>query len=142
MIRRGPPRNLAAMNTHIHFDIGSSALGQVLVALNDKGICAILPGDSAAAVKRDLGERFPRAQLEHDPARLARVLPKVVAFVDGRSAALDVPLDPAGTAFQQRVWRALRGIPSRHTADYADIARRNDPPKTFRPVGAAFGPTS
>src|SRR5262245_51758538 len=112
MIRRGRSRNVAAMNTHIHFDIGSSTLGQVLVAVNDKGLCAILPGDSPATVKRELRERFPTAQLEQDAARLARVLPKVLAFIDGRSATLDLPLDPAGTEFQQRVWRALRGIPS------------------------------
>jgi AraC family transcriptional regulator, regulatory protein of adaptative response / methylated-DNA-[protein]-cysteine methyltransferase len=139
MIRRGPTRNVAAMNTHIHFDIGSSTLGQVLVALNDKGLCAILPGDSPATVKRELRERFPGAQIEQDPARLARVLPKVLAFVDGRSATLDLPLDPAGTDFQQRVWRALRGIPVGKTASYADIARRIDAPKSFRAVAQACG---
>ena len=127
------------MNTHIHFDIGSSTLGQVLVAINDKGICAILPGDSARAVTRELRERFPSARIEQHAARLARVLPQVIAFVDGRSATLDLPLDPAGTEFQQRVWRALRGIPSGKTVSYADIARRIDAPKSFRAVAQACG---
>lgn len=139
MIRCGRPANVAAMNTDIRFDIGSSTLGQVLVALNDKGICAILLGDSVAAVKRDLRARFPHAGLEQDAARLARVLPKVLAFVDGRSATLELPLDPAGTEFQQRVWRALRGIPSGKTASYADIARRIEAPKSFRAVAQACG---
>lgn len=139
MIRRGKASNVAAMNTHIHFDIGSSTLGRVLVALNDKGVCAILPGDSPDMVKRELRERFPSAQIERDPARLARVLPTVLAFVDGRSATLDLPLDPAGTEFQQRVWRALRGIPAGETASYADIARRIDAPKSFRAVAQACG---
>lgn len=139
MIRRGKASNVAAMNTHIHFDIGSSTLGRVLVALNDRGVCAILPGDSPDMVKRELRERFPSAQIERDPARLARVLPTVLAFVDGRSATLDLPLDPAGTEFQQRVWRALRGIPAGETASYADIARRIDAPKSFRAVAQACG---
>ncbi len=139
MIRRGRPANVATMNTHIHFDIGSSTLGQVLVATNEKGVCAILLGNSAAMVTRELRERFPEAQLEQDAARLARVLPKVLAFADGRGATLDLPLDPAGTEFQQRVWRALRGIPSGTTASYADIARRIDAPKSFRAVAQACG---
>src|SRR5215470_741808 len=101
MIPPGCTPNVAAMNTHIHFDIGSSTLGQVLVAINDKGICAVLPGDSTAAVKRELRERFPDAQLSQDPARLARALPQVIELVEGRRAALDLPLDPAGTEFQQ-----------------------------------------
>jgi AraC family transcriptional regulator, regulatory protein of adaptative response / methylated-DNA-[protein]-cysteine methyltransferase len=139
MIRRGRPVNVATMNTHIHFDIGSSTLGQVLVATNEKGICAILLGHSAPTVTRELRQRFPEARLEQDTARLARVLPKVLAFADGRSASLDLPLDPAGTEFQQRVWRALRGIPTGQTASYVDIARRIDAPKSFRAVAQACG---
>jgi len=139
MIRPGRSLTLAAMNTHIHFDIGSSTLGQVLVAINDKGICAILPGDSPAAVKSELRERFPDAELGHDPARLARAMPQVIELVEGRRASLDLPLDPAGTDFQQRVWRALRSIPAGKTASYADIARRIDAPKSFRAVAQACG---
>ena len=139
MIRPGHATNVAVMNANIHFDIGSSTLGQVLVALNHKGICAILPGDSPAALQRDLRRRFPRARIEQDPARLARVLPQVLAFVDGRSASLDLPLDAAGTQFQQRVWHALRSIPSGQTASYAEIARRIDAPKSCRAVAQACG---
>ena len=127
------------MNTHIHFDIGSSTLGQVLVAMNDKGVCAILLGGSPAVVIRELRERFPRAQLEQDARRLAQALPRVIEFADGRRASLDLPLDPAGTEFQQRVWRALRKIPVGSTASYADIARRIDAPKSFRAVAQACG---
>ena len=139
MIHRGRSRNVPAMNTQIHFDIGSSTLGQVLVALNDKSICAILLGDSPATVKRELRQRFPAAQPVEDAGRLARELKQVIAFADGRSATLDLPLDPAGTQFQQRVWRALRGIPIGKTASYADIARRIDAPKSFRAVAQACG---
>ena len=139
MILQGRPANVAAMNTHIHFDIGSSTIGQVLVALTDKGICAILPGDSPRAVTRELRERFPSALLERNAARLARVMPRVVAFVDGRSTTLAEPLDPAGTEFQQRVWRALRDVPSGKTVSYAEIARRIEAPTSFRAVAQACG---
>ena len=139
MIPWGRAANVTAMNTHIHFDIGSSTLGHVLVALNDKGICAILPGDSPRAVTRELRERFPAAKLDQDAARLAGTLARVIAYIDGRSATLGLPLDSAGTEFQQRVWRALRAIPPGETASYADIARRIDAPKSFRAVAQACG---
>lgn len=127
------------MNKHIHFDIGSSALGRVLVASTDKGICAILLGDSPQAVTRELQERFPDAQLTQANRRFAPALRQVIDLAEGRRAALDLPLDPAGTEFQQRVWRALRGIPSGSTASYTDIARRIDAPTSFRAVAQACG---
>jgi AraC family transcriptional regulator of adaptative response/methylated-DNA-[protein]-cysteine methyltransferase len=139
MIRRGRAPKVAAMNTHIHFDIGSSTLGAVLVAINDKGLCAILPGDSPRAVLRELRQRFADARLVRDAGKLADALPRVIAFVDGDSATLDLPLDPAGTEFQRRVWRALRRIPVGRTASYADIARRIDAPTSFRAVAQACG---
>jgi AraC family transcriptional regulator, regulatory protein of adaptative response / methylated-DNA-[protein]-cysteine methyltransferase len=139
MIRAACRHKVAGMNTPIHFDIGSSTLGRVLVATNDRGICAILLGDSSQAVSRDLRARFPRAQFALDPQRLARVMPRVIEFIEGRNASLDLPLDPAGTDFQRRVWRALRGIPVGTTASYSDIARRIDAPKSCRAVAQACG---
>jgi AraC family transcriptional regulator of adaptative response/methylated-DNA-[protein]-cysteine methyltransferase len=139
MIGHDGAGNVAAMNTHIRFDIGSSTLGRVLVASNDKGLCAILLGDSPQSVLRELRERFPDAQLAQDPRQLAHSLPQVIELVEGRRAALDLPLDPAGTEFQRRVWRALRKIPSGVTASYTDIARRIDAPTSFRAVAQACG---
>lgn len=139
MIGRARLAKVAAMNTQIQFDTGSSSLGCVLVATNTKGICAILLGDSPQAVTRELRQRFPSAQPVQDPARLARLLPQVLELVEGRNATLDLPLAPGGTEFQQRVWRALRRIPVGATASYADIARRIDAPKSFRAVAQACG---
>lgn len=127
------------MNTHIHFDIGSSALGSVLVAINDSGLCAILLGNSPAAVTRELRGRFPAATLARDVRKVAQALPQVIALVEGRRAAIDLPLDPVGTEFQQRVWRALRAIPAGSTASYSDIARRIAAPGSFRAVAQACG---
>jgi AraC family transcriptional regulator of adaptative response/methylated-DNA-[protein]-cysteine methyltransferase len=127
------------MNTQIHFDIGSSTLGSVLVATTGRGLCAILLGDSRQTVTRELRERFPRARRVLDPELLARATPQVIELIEGRRAALDLPLDPAGTAFQQRVWRALRKIPAGATASYADIARRIEAPTSCRAVAQACG---
>lgn len=127
------------MNTHIHFDIGSSSLGRVLVAVNSKGVCAILLGDSERAVTTELRERFSQSEVTRDGMRVKAALSQVIELVDGRRDALDVTLDPAGTAFQQKVWRALRRIPAGATASYADIARRIDAPTSFRAVAQACG---
>jgi len=132
-------RKVATMNTAIHFDIGSGTLGRVLVAVNGQGICAILLGDSAQSVTRELRQRFPAMQLRRDTARLARVLPQIIEFAEGARAELDLPLAPAGTEFQRRVWRALRRIPAGSTASYADIARRIDAPRSCRAVAQACG---
>jgi AraC family transcriptional regulator of adaptative response/methylated-DNA-[protein]-cysteine methyltransferase len=139
MIRRDWPGNVPAMNTHIHFDVGSSTLGHVLLAANHKGICAILLGDSAQAVTRELRDRFPGARLTRDTGRLAGMLGQVIGFADGRLASLDLPLDPSGTEFQRRVWRALQAIPAGCTASYAQVARRIDAPRAFRAVAQACG---
>lgn len=127
------------MNTHIHFDIGSSTLGRVLVANNDKGICAIFMADTDNALISQLRERFPEAELSRDPRRLTEVLPRVIGFIESPSGVLDLPLDPEGTNFQRRVWRALAQIPAGTTASYADIARRIDAPKSVRAVAQACG---
>jgi len=127
------------MNTRLHFDIGPSALGYVLAAITDDGLCAILLGDSARSVTRELRQRFPGARLTREPGRVAASLRQVVDLVEGRRAALTLPLDPGGTPFQQRVWRALRNIPAGSTASYRDIARRIDAPTSFRAVAQACG---
>ncbi|HEV7609618.1 MAG TPA: methylated-DNA--[protein]-cysteine S-methyltransferase [Steroidobacteraceae bacterium] len=127
------------MNTHIHFDIGSSTLGRVLVASNDRGVCAIFMADTDNELIAQLRERFPEAELTPDTRRLARALPRVIEFIESPTGELDFPLDPTGTEFQRRVWQALRRIPAGATASYADIARRIDAPKSFRAVAQACG---
>jgi AraC family transcriptional regulator, regulatory protein of adaptative response / methylated-DNA-[protein]-cysteine methyltransferase len=127
------------MNTHICFDIGPSTLGRVLVAMSDKGICAILLGDSDRQLARDLAARFAVAERIRDPRRLAAALDRVVAFIESPAADLDLPLDLAGSEFQQRVWRALRAIPRGATASYADVARRISAPQAVRAVARACG---
>ena len=127
------------MNTQIHFGIGDTSLGLVLVAISGRGVCSILLGDTRAGLTRELQGRFPRAQIERDDARLRAELAQVFAFVERPAAGLDLPLDLAGTEFQLRVWRALTKIPSGKTASYAEVARSIDAPQAFRAVAQACG---
>jgi AraC family transcriptional regulator of adaptative response/methylated-DNA-[protein]-cysteine methyltransferase len=127
------------MNTHIHFGIGDTSLGLVLVAAGAKGVCSILIGDEPASLAGDLQRRFPEARLERDDAQLRVALSNVRAFLDAPAKGLDLPLDVSGTEFQKRVWRALRKIPAGATASYADVARSIDAPKSFRAVAQACG---
>ncbi|AQS87837.1 O6-methylguanine-DNA methyltransferase [Neoasaia chiangmaiensis NBRC 101099] len=116
---------------------GASALGTVLVATSDKGIAAILIGDDADALRRDLRNRFPKAQLIDGDADHARRIATVIAFVEAPQIGLDLPLDIRGTAFQQCVWQALRAIPPGSTANYTAIAQRIGAPRAVRAVAGA-----
>ena len=121
----------------IRSTIAECWLGSVLVAATDKGICAILLGDDPAILRRDLEDRFPEARMLGSDEALERLAAKVVGFIEAPGQALDLPLDPRGTAFQQRVWRALRAIPAGATASDAEIARRIGAPNEAYAVGEA-----
>src|SRR5262249_50826641 len=95
----------------IRFAIGESSLGPILVAASEKGVCAILLGDEPTELVHDLEDRFPDAELDGGDADFEQLVAKVVGFAEMPSIGLDLPLDIRGTAFQQRVWEALRKIP-------------------------------
>jgi len=124
-------------DTRIHFAIGTCSLGAILVARSRKGLCAILLGDDPEPLLRELQDRFPNAQLVGGDARFERQVAAVIRFVDAPRVGLKLPLDVRGTAFQQRVWQALRKIPVGGTASYADIARRIGAPRSMRAVAQA-----
>lgn len=121
----------------IRFAVGECSLGSILVASSDKGVCAILMGDDPPALVRSLQDRFPKADLIGADAEFETVVAQVVGFVEAPGIGLDLPLDVRGTAFQQRVWRALREIPAGATASYSDIARKIGAPKATRAVAGA-----
>ena len=123
----------------IRFAVGECSLGAVLVAATDKGVCAITLGDDPDALVRNLQDRFPHARLVGGDAGFEQLVAKVVGLVERPAAAIDLPLDVRGTAFQQRVWQALRKIPAGSTASYADIARRLRAPAAVRAVAQACG---
>lgn len=123
--------------TKIRFGIGQTSLGAILVAMTEKGICSILLGDDPARLLQDLQDRFSRAELSGGDADFERHLATVIGFVEDPYLGLDLPLDVRGTAFQQRVWQALRKIPPGRTATYTDIARRIGSPQSVRAVASA-----
>ncbi len=123
----------------IRFGIGQCALGAILVAATAKGLCAILLGDDPEILVRDLEDRFPKAELFGGDPDFEAWMAQVVGFVACPSRGLDLPLDIGGTAFQQRVWDALRRIPIGTTATYAEIARAIGAPAATRAVARACG---
>jgi AraC family transcriptional regulator of adaptative response/methylated-DNA-[protein]-cysteine methyltransferase len=126
-------------NTDIHFAIGECSLGTILVAQSRRGVCSILIGDKPDQLVRDLQDRFPKANLIGDESGYQELVAKVVGLVEHPSLGLDLPLDIRGTAFQQRVWKALQQIPVGTTASYADIAKKIGSPKALRAVAQACG---
>lgn len=124
-------------NAVIQFAAGQCKLGDILVAASQRGVCAILLGDDPAALVRDLQDRFPKAELVGGDHAFEQTVAQVVGFVDAPDTGLDLPLDIRGTAFQQRVWAALRAIPPGQTASYSDIAERIGDPKAVRAVAGA-----
>ncbi|MGN8087525.1 bifunctional DNA-binding transcriptional regulator/O6-methylguanine-DNA methyltransferase Ada [Ralstonia sp. 22086] len=123
--------------TTIRFAVGECSLGSILVAQSDRGICAILMGDDPDALVRDLQDTFPKAELIGGDAGFEELVAKVVGFVEAPSIGLDLPLDVRGTAFQERVWQALREVPPGSTTSYTEIAARIGAPKAVRAVAQA-----
>ncbi|HVF13584.1 MAG TPA: bifunctional DNA-binding transcriptional regulator/O6-methylguanine-DNA methyltransferase Ada [Acidimicrobiales bacterium] len=123
--------------TTIRFAVGECSLGSVLVAASDTGVCAIFLGDDPDALVHALEDRFPTASLAGGAPDFERWTSAVVALVDDPRIGLDLPLDVRGTAFQQRVWQALRAIPVGTTQSYSEIAAAMGIPTAARAVAAA-----
>jgi AraC family transcriptional regulator of adaptative response/methylated-DNA-[protein]-cysteine methyltransferase len=123
----------------IRFAVGECSLGSILVAGSDRGVCSILLGDDPERLVRDLQDRFPQARLIGGDAAFEQWVARVVGFVEAPGLGLDLPLDVRGTAFQQRVWRALQQIPPGSTASYSEIALRIGAPRSVRAVAQACG---
>ena len=125
------------LDARIEFAIGQCTLGAILVARSQRGVCAISLGDDPETLLRELQDRFPRAELIGGDAGFERLVAQVVGFVEQPNIGIDLPLDVRGTAFQQRVWDALRKIPAGETASYAQVAQRIGIPKAVRAVAQA-----
>jgi AraC family transcriptional regulator of adaptative response/methylated-DNA-[protein]-cysteine methyltransferase len=115
-----------------HFD---SPLGQMLIAATSKGICRLTFDDSVESLQR----LFPSATIVQDDGGLRELVEGALTAIEKPLAAPDLPIDVAGTAFQEAVWRELRKIPAGETRSYADIAAAIGAPKAVRAVGSANG---
>ena len=121
----------------IRFAVGACSLGAILVAATERGICAILMGETPGPLVDDLQTRFPRAELRGADEGFERTVAQVIGLVEAPRIGLDLPLDVRGTAFQQRVWQALRAIPAGRTLTYAELAERVGLPGGARAVAGA-----
>lgn len=133
----GAFRSGGTAEVDIRFAIAECSLGAILVAATPRGVCAILMGDDAEALARDLQDRFPQANLVGGDASFEATVAAVVGFVEAPHLGLQLPLDIRGTAFQQRVWQALREIPPGQTLSYTEVAQRIGTPKAVRAVASA-----
>jgi AraC family transcriptional regulator of adaptative response/methylated-DNA-[protein]-cysteine methyltransferase len=122
---------------NIHYTIVDSALGRLMVAATDKGICFVSLGDDDDALLAELRKDYPAALIEPDGRELKPWVQAIVSYLNGQPAPLDLPLDVKATAFQRRVWRELQSIPYGSTRSYADIARAVGNPNAIRAVGRA-----
>ena len=114
-----------------------SAMGPLLVGATEVGVCFIGFAEDFDALEGDLRHRFPQAQVVNAPEALANTMRSVIAFIEEPRAALDLPLDLRGTAFQRRVWEALRAIPLGETRSYSQLAASMDAPRATRAVARA-----
>jgi AraC family transcriptional regulator of adaptative response/methylated-DNA-[protein]-cysteine methyltransferase len=121
----------------IRYGIRQCSLGWVLVAATDKGICTIDLGDTPEALVEGLRARFPEATVVDGGAVFDAWMAQVLSFLDAPQDGLDLPLDIRGTAFQRRVWLALRDLAPGSTVSYGEVAARIGLPKAARAVAQA-----
>ncbi|MGB3211471.1 MAG: bifunctional DNA-binding transcriptional regulator/O6-methylguanine-DNA methyltransferase Ada [Desulforhopalus sp.] len=121
----------------IHYCIAECSLGLLLVAVTDRGVCAIEFGDDNDSLSGQLQESFPRAKISRACSLLSSVIQDVISLVEAPDKQCTLPLDIQGSAFQQRVWSALRGIRPGTTASYSEIADRIGQPAAVRAVASA-----
>ena len=122
---------------NINYTIVDSSLGRLLVAVTERGVCAVKMDDSDAALEKDLREEFPHAQITRADSALRESVQKILNHIDNREPRLDLPLDVVSTAFQRRVWEQLRAIPYGQTVSYGDVAKALGQPGAVRAVGRA-----
>jgi AraC family transcriptional regulator of adaptative response/methylated-DNA-[protein]-cysteine methyltransferase len=114
-----------------------SAVGQILVAATEHGVCSVKLGDNRAALVRDLHAEYPAANIEPDRKPRSEWVKAIAQHLRGAATSLDLPIDVQATAFQWKVWRALQQIPFGETRAYADVARAIGKPKAVRAVARA-----
>ena len=129
--RKGAP------DVAVRFAVARCRLGHVLVAATDRGVCAVELGNDAEALVASFQGRFHQAALVGDDEAFAELVAAVVALVEHPGSNHDLPLDIRGTAFQERVWRALRDIPAGETLTYGELATRLGMPGSARAVASA-----
>ena len=121
----------------IEYAIAETEIGKMLVARTAKGICAVTFGDDEQTLFENLQKEFPNAEVRKTDANLKNYVKAILANLQGTNKTLDLPLDIQATAFQMRVWEALRKIPYGETVSYSDIAEKLGNKNAVRAVATA-----
>jgi len=135
MFRDGPLRRRAPET--IRYGTGRCALGALLVASSGQAIVSIMVRDTQSRLIRDLGARFPKANLVRDERGSKAAVAKVVRYIAAPFRPFALPLDIRGTDLQQRVWSEVRKIPFGETSTYSRIAEAIGAPKAIRAVAGS-----
>jgi len=122
---------------NINYTIVGSSIGRLLVAMTERGVCAVRMGDRDAELEKDLRAEFPEAQISRADEVLRDPVQKILNHLHNNEPHLDLPLDIRATAFQRQVWEKLRSIPYGQTVSYADVAKALGKPGAVRAVGRA-----
>lgn len=121
----------------ISYTIAASPLGRLLVAVTERGVCAVQMADADAALEKDLRAEFPEATIRRDDKALREPVQKILDHLTNKEPRLDLPLDIRSTAFQRQVWEQLRAIPYGETVSYGAVAKALGKPGAVRAVGRA-----
>ena len=135
MFRDGPLRRRAPET--IRYGTGRCALGALLVASSGQAIVSIMVRDTQSRLIRNLGARFPRANLVRDEKGSKATVAKVGRYIAAPFRPFALPLDVRGTDLQQRVWSEVRKIPFGETSTYSRIAEAIGAPKAIRAVAGS-----
>ncbi|HJU94235.1 MAG TPA: bifunctional DNA-binding transcriptional regulator/O6-methylguanine-DNA methyltransferase Ada [Pyrinomonadaceae bacterium] len=122
---------------NINYTIVDSSMGRLLVAMTERGVCAVRMGDTDRDLEKDLRQEFPEAQIKRADSVLLDPVQKILDHLDKNESRLDLPLDIRSTAFQRQVWEKLREIPYGQTVSYGDVAKALGKPGAVRAVGRA-----
>lgn len=125
------------LGMRIGYTIADSLLGRLLVGATERGVCAVCLGDSDKALETSLFAEYPQAEIYRDDVRLSPWVTSFLSHLRDRTPHLNLPVDVRATAFQWRVWEALRAIPYGSTRSYSDVARAIGRPRAVRAVARA-----
>jgi AraC family transcriptional regulator of adaptative response/methylated-DNA-[protein]-cysteine methyltransferase len=126
-----------AKGMQISYTVVECALGSLLVAATERGVCAVSLGDTPTALEQALAHEYPGAQLTRDGAGIGQWVAALIAHLEGRQPYLDLPLDIRATAFQRQVWQQLQAIPYGSICSYGEVARAIGRPGAARAVAQA-----
>jgi AraC family transcriptional regulator, regulatory protein of adaptative response / methylated-DNA-[protein]-cysteine methyltransferase len=121
----------------INYTIVPCALGLLLVAATERGVCSVKLGDSGDGLAADLATEYPAAEISRADSILSEPVDKLLKYLSGSQPDLQLPLDIQATAFQWQVWENLRAIPYGETRSYGEIATAMGRPSAVRAVARA-----